>query len=179
METAPAKSFYAILGFRHKRDLLFWLNSQKSFCLWALHCQPTNGAVNITFVEGRKSSPSSSQHWCPCNLQVSKVVVNVLAALAVLLSWAVLHWCAFIFLHFECKQKSKQSVFSSLQPVALLWSLCLLFVWSASLAAHSGQWVVLPPSFLRLHSLCRAESAVMHCWCFQVCLTRTVCHALM
>lgn len=51
---APAEPFYAILVFRHKRSLSFWRNSRQWFSLWSLHCQPTNGAVNVTFVNRKQ-----------------------------------------------------------------------------------------------------------------------------
>lgn len=83
---------------------VFSFEGIESFSLWSLHCQPTNGAVKLP--ESRKSSPSCSQHWCPHNLQVIKVVVKGFSALAVLLLWAVLPWCAFIFLHIGVQTKA-------------------------------------------------------------------------
>lgn len=139
----------AILVFRHKRNLLFWPNSQESFSLWSLHCQPTNGAVNITFVNRRQEiKPKPSQHWCPCNLQVIKVVVNGFAALAVLLPWAVMHWCAFIFLHFECKQKSKQSIFFPLCSLWHFFDLCVCCLYEACPLLHilASKWCSPLPS---------------------------------
>lgn len=135
--------------------------------------------------ESRISSPSSSQRWCPHNLPVSKVVVKGFAALAVLLLWAVLPWCAFSFLQVRVQTKAV------VQTVHLfLFAACgssLIFVSTACihclvvcplLHILASKWCSLLPSYSSI--LCaELRSAVIHCCCFQVCLTQTVRHTLM
>lgn len=112
-------------------------------------------------IEGRKSSPSASQHWCPCNLQVIKVVVHTFAALAVLLLWAVLHWCAFIFLNFECKQSPNSRSFH----LCSLWhffDLCVCCLYEACPLLHilASKWCSSLPS---CGSILCAELRVLSC----------------